>query len=85
MVKRSTIAALIAATALALAGCTASANLTVGAETIAKQAGKALADQLGAAEPAVVDCGDDPVDLVDGEVVNCVLTNRHPGWSTTPR
>lgn len=61
--------------AAALAGCTATANLTVSASEVADTAAKALSDQLGIDRLPEMDCGADSVDLVVGEVVDCVLTD----------
>lgn len=63
------------ALAAALAGCsvTASANLTVPASQVADVAASALEDEVGIRPE--MDCGDEAVDLVDGEVVECVLTD----------
>ena len=64
---------------LVLGACsvTASANRTVGAEQIADQAEGALEEQIG--QRPEIDCGDDQVDLVDGEVVDCELTDPASG------
>jgi len=71
------LASAAALCAAALAGCTASAsaNLTVPASKIAQDAEGALAE-IGEAD---VDCGDGTVDLVDGEVVECELTDPATG------
>src|SRR5690606_16266374 len=71
------LASAAALCAVALAGCTASAsaNLTVPASKIAQDAEGALAE-IGEAD---VDCGDGTVDLVDGEVVECELTDPATG------
>ena len=64
---------------LVLGACsvTASANRTVGAEQIAEEAEGALEEQIG--QRPDIDCGDDQVDLVDGEVVDCELTDPTTG------
>ncbi|TGO06619.1 DUF4333 domain-containing protein [Serinibacter arcticus] len=64
---------------LVLGACsvTASANRTVGAEQIAEEAEGALEEQVG--QRPDIDCGDDQVDLVDGEVVDCELTDPTTG------
>lgn len=61
--------------ALALAACSFNANLTVPASKIAEDAEGALAE-IGEAD---VDCGEENVDLVDGEVVECELTDPASG------
>ena len=68
-----------------LAGCSVSGNLTIPAERVAEQAASALQEQTGNPEPPEVDCGDDSVDLKDGEVVDCVLTDPTNGtdYATT--
>jgi hypothetical protein len=58
-----------------LGACSFSANLTVPASTIATDAERALAE-IGEAD---VDCGDGSVGLVDGEVVECELTDPATG------
>ena len=58
-----------------LTACSFSANLTVPASTIAADAERALAD-IGEAD---VDCGDESVGLVNGEVVECELTDPATG------
>lgn len=59
----------------ALSGCSvnASANLTVPGSDIADSAAGALEEQIGIRPE--MDCGDEQVDLVDGTVVDCVLTD----------
>ncbi|WP_435738015.1 hypothetical protein V5D56_05330 [Cellulosimicrobium sp. PMB13] len=58
-----------------LTACSFNANLTVPASTIAADAERALAD-IGEAD---VDCGDESVDLVNDEVVECELTDPATG------
>lgn len=62
-----------------LTGCTVSAdaNLTVPASDIADTAAGALEEQIGIRPE--MDCGDNQVDLVDGTVVDCVLTDPNTG------
>ncbi|WP_144876821.1 DUF4333 domain-containing protein [Microbacterium sp. 1.5R] len=64
-----------------LSGCTvsATANLTVPASDVAASAADALEDEIGIRPE--MDCGDGQVDLVDGTVVDCVLTD--PNTSST--
>ena len=66
------------ATAL-LSGCTVSAdaNLTVPASDIADTSAGALEEQIGLRPE--MDCGDEQVDLVDGTVVDCELTDTNTG------
>ena len=66
----------LAAVAL-LAGCTASANLTVPASSVADEAAKALEEQVGSLPE--VDCGDAQVKLVNGTTVDCLLTDPASG------
>lgn len=63
----------------ALSGCTvnASANLTVSPSDVADSAAGALEEQIGIRPD--MDCGDAQVDLVDGTVVDCVLTDPNTG------
>jgi len=68
----------IAATSIVLlAGCTGSASLTVSAEAVAKQAAGALEAQIGSLPE--MDCGDEQVKLIDGTVVDCILTDPATG------
>lgn len=61
------------ALALALSGCTFTANLTVSADEVANTAENALEAQVGSRPD--IDCGADDVALVNGTVVDCVLTD----------
>lgn len=63
----------------ALSGCSVNAdvNLTAPASDVAESAAGALEEQIGIRPD--MDCGDEPVDLVDGMVVNCVLTDPSTG------
>ncbi|MBX3087660.1 MAG: DUF4333 domain-containing protein [Cryobacterium sp.] len=73
-------ALVIAVSALALSGCTFSLNLsnpTVPASSVATAAENALEATVGSRPE--VDCGDDDVPLVDGTVVDCVLTDPATG------
>ena len=68
----------IAATSIVLlAGCTGSASLTVSAEAVAKQAAGALEAQIGSLPE--MDCGDEQVKLIDGTIVDCILTDPATG------
>ena len=73
MKTRALAVPLLLAAALTLAGCTASANLTVPADQVAELAADALEAQLG--QRPDIDCGDDDIALVDGEEVDCLLTD----------
>ncbi|WP_159498773.1 hypothetical protein [Microbacterium sp. 18062] len=64
---------------LALVGCTASANLTVDAGKISEQATEALHQSNPELEIVEIDCGDGNVDLVEGEIVDCVATDTTSG------
>jgi hypothetical protein len=77
---RSTVRSIVlvpaaALVAVALGACSVNANLTVPASKIAQDAEGALAE-IGEAD---VDCGEDDVDLVNGEVVECELTDPASG------
>lgn len=67
------------------AGCTANvkANLTVPASQVATQAAAAPQKQVGTANPPALDCGTGTVDLVNGTVVNCTLTDGAKKYPTT--
>jgi Domain of unknown function (DUF4333) len=73
----SATAAVLGVLVLGACSVTASANRTVGAEQIADEAEGALEEQVG--QRPDIDCGDDQVDLVDGEVVDCELTDPGTG------
>jgi hypothetical protein len=60
----------------ALAGCTASANRTVSSSKFATSVADALEEQVGTRPD--VDCGDDAIDVVDGEEVHCDVNT--PGY-----
>lgn len=80
MRKRIALAVLVSVlSAGALADCTvsASSNLTVPGSDISDSAAGALEEQIGIRPE--MDCGDDQVDLVDGTVVDCVLTDPSTG------
>jgi hypothetical protein len=68
---------LTAAASITLSGCTASANLTIPASEVATTAATALEESVGTRPE--MDCGDDSVDLVDGTVVECELTDPTSG------
>ena len=53
----------------ALAGCSAQANRTVSADAFATTVVDALEQEVGSRPD--VDCGDDAIDVVDGEEVSC--------------
>lgn len=79
-VRIPSIAALVAG-GLLLAGCTfsAGANYTQSPEKVADLAAGALEEQVGTRPD--LDCGDEQIDIVDGETVDCVLTD--PGTGTS--
>lgn len=79
MIRRITSALSVAVVAVALAGCTASASLTVPASTVEDQAAKALQEQVGSDTPPEMDCGEDAVPLKEGTEVPCVLTDPASG------
>lgn len=68
-----------AAFALLLSGCTASANLTVPASSVAETAGAALTEEWDADSTVELDCGDDSVDMVEGTTVDCTGVNPNSG------
>lgn len=75
---RSTVLASgLALSALALAACSASANLTIPASSVAEEAERILEEQIGSRPE--IDCGDESVDLVDGTEVDCLLTDPVSG------
>ncbi|RFA09615.1 hypothetical protein B7R54_10575 [Subtercola boreus] len=55
-----------------LTGCSFAVNSTptISADDFAKQVGDAVVEQLKVPRP-IVDCGDDPIDVVEGKVVHC--------------
>lgn len=76
MLNKKLISVLIGAIAVGvMTGCSAnvSANPTVPANDIAETAADALEEQVGVRPD--MDCGQDQVDLVDGTVVDCILTD----------
>lgn len=75
MPRTALIPSLLAAGALVLtAGCTASANYTVSPESLAEQVAQNLQELVGTDAPPTIDCGDESIDIVEGEVVTCDLT-----------
>jgi hypothetical protein len=52
-----------------LAGCTAEVTPTVSADKFATTVADALEESVG--QRPVVDCGDEAIDLVDGDEVHC--------------
>lgn len=79
MKKIFAVSAAVLAIPLLLAGCSFSANLTTSAQSVADQAAQALQEQLGTEAAPEMDCGDDAVALVDGTVVDCILTDPTNG------
>lgn len=73
------ITVLTAALAIGLTGCTFSANFTVSADKVAELAASALEEQYPDLGRPELDCGDDSVDIVVGEQVDCVLTDPSNG------
>lgn len=78
---RSSALVLAAAAGLLLTGCTVStsANFTQSPEKVADIAADALEQQVGTRPE--LDCGDEQIDIVEGETVDCVLTD--PGTGTS--
>jgi hypothetical protein len=54
---------------LGLVGCTAEVTPTVSADTFATVVADALEESVG--QRPVVDCGDEAIDVVDGDEVHC--------------
>ena len=77
-VRRAAVAA-AALGVLTLSACnvSASANLTASPEKVATDAEDALEERIG--QRPEIDCGDKQVDLVDGTVVECELTDPSTG------
>ena len=71
------LAPVLALSALALAGCSFSANLTVPASQVADTAETALESSIGFRPE--VDCGAGQVDLVEGTEVACTATDPSSG------
>ena len=66
------ISAMIIATALLFsAGCTVTANLTISPSSLATEVAKAL--ETNGVRPNI-DCGSDPIPLVNGTTVICALS-----------
>ena len=59
-----------------LAGCSVQANRTVSADAFATTVADALEETVG--QRPDVDCGDDAIDVVDGEEVHCDVNT--PGY-----
>ncbi|MGO1318462.1 MAG: DUF4333 domain-containing protein [Cellulomonadaceae bacterium] len=56
------------------AGCSASVNFTVSPDSLAEHVATELQAQVGVDAPPTIDCGDESIDVVEGEVVMCELT-----------
>lgn len=71
--------------AAALTGCSASANFTVDPDAFATEVANTLQQQVGADTPPNIDCGDESIDIVEGETVECELTvpDVTDIWDTT--
>jgi len=65
----TTVLVATAVLGLGLAGCSAQANRTVSADKFATTVADALEESVG--QRPDVDCGDDAIDLVDGDEVHC--------------
>jgi len=59
-----------------LAGCSVQANRTVSADAFATTVADALEETVG--QRPDVDCGDDAIDVVDGDEVHCDVST--PGY-----
>ncbi|WP_084077468.1 DUF4333 domain-containing protein [Demequina sp. NBRC 110057] len=66
--------AAVATVALALTGCTASANFTVDPDEFAADVATTLQEQVGASVAPTIDCGDESIDIVEDEQVICALS-----------
>lgn len=60
-----------------LSGCSVSANLTASADSVAAVAEDALEETVGMRPQ--IDCGNESIDLVEGNTVLCVLTDPSSG------
>ncbi len=71
------VAAVGAGLILALCGCTvtAHASLTDSPSSFSTQVASALTKQVGGGQQAKADCGDDPIDLINGNKVYCSITS----------
>lgn len=75
MSRATLIPSVLVAGVLALtAGCSASANFTVTPDTLAEHVATKLQELVGTDAPPTIDCGDESIDVVEGEVVTCELT-----------
>jgi hypothetical protein len=68
---------LVAATAILLTGCSVSTTPTADPADVAATAADALEQQVGTRPE--LDCGTETVNIVDGTVVDCVLTDPATG------
>lgn len=66
-----------AVSAALLSGCTVTAGLTVGPDTVANAAADALEAEVGTRPE--VDCGSDAIDLKENQKTLCVLTDPNTG------
>ncbi len=73
------------ALAAVLSGCTASANFTVNPQAFATEVANTLQQEVSADEPPTIDCGEESIDIVEGETVMCELTvpDSTGIWDTT--
>lgn len=79
MTRFRALAPALIAIPLLLVGCSFSSNLTTSAASVAEQAAQALQDQLGTDTAPEIDCGEEAIDLLDGTVVDCLLTDPSSG------
>lgn len=75
--SRLPIVVIMLAASFALAGCSFSANPTVPADDIATLAEDTLEEQIG--QRPEIDCGDEAIGLVEGDEVDCLLTDPTTG------
>lgn len=76
--RTALIGASVAALAVVLTGCTVSANRTTTPEGLERVVADSLEESVG--QRPEVDCGDDTVDLRDGNVVHCDVNTQ--GYDT---
>jgi len=66
-----------AAAATLLSGCSISGTVTADPADVAASAADALEQQVGSRPE--MDCGAETIEIIDGTVVNCVLTDPETG------
>lgn len=74
---RSVAPAALLVAVFALAGCNATVERTVSADTVAEAAADTLEGEVG--QRPEMDCGDEAITYADGTEVECVLTDPSTG------